>query len=239
MRRIGALLFAAAGACWGLTPYQSKSFVGNPADWSGYHYNGSLTQSGNALTTGTSGSLIFGDDSRTQSEVRSNIRYTQVGGSYWTYIRASSDALFNVAGGYIQGTFYAIEVNCSNPGSQYVAMWKSVAGSVSALSSAQYVCHDNMDVRVVLRNGWWILGYLDGNHLLYSSDLSIASGRSGTGVSVAPGGNGISSLQMADIETIQPPQPSLGKRPAKAVLTLLSSAKLGHALVGEAITYIG
>jgi hypothetical protein len=87
------LALALAPLCFGgLTNPLVSNTLTAPADWSFFFANGSMTETADGLTSGTNGSLIYGVSLPSNYEVRSRYKLTNNGGSYVTYVRASSDA---------------------------------------------------------------------------------------------------------------------------------------------------
>jgi len=124
------LLFIAAHACFAqLTGIVSNNFVA-PADWSWWVGNGSLSETVNGLTSASNGSLVYaGSVPSPHYELRAKYRIASSGGSYVTYLRATTNANLHAN----TGSFYAAELtnlsviggNCTGT----LKLWRRDAGT--------------------------------------------------------------------------------------------------------------
>lgn len=152
---IRAALFAAA--CSALfaayTYYLTDTLTSiNTTNWT---QNGTLTAGSGGLTSSNAngGSLISKvavPDGTSDYEVRTTLTLAQSGGTYVTYLRASSNAL---SGPAVAGTAYAFEVqNPTFSGSACtatLASYKIISGSVTTLSSTTIPCSNGMIIRAI------------------------------------------------------------------------------------------
>ena len=101
------LALALAPLCFGgLTNPLVSNTLTAPADWSFFFANGSMTETADGLTSGRRLADLRREPCQVTYEVRSRYKLTNNGGSYVTYVRASSDANLHAN----TGTFYAIEI---------------------------------------------------------------------------------------------------------------------------------
>src|SRR5579872_2485000 len=150
-RAFAAALLIAAPALFGQYTYyytdQLTSY--NPSDWT---LNGVTGFGPGGMTTQSSygGSAIYVPYASSYSEVKTTLTLTHSGGSYITYLLASSNAL---SGPLASGTAYAFEVqNPTFSGSSCsatLAGYKIISGSVTALASTTIPCSNGMTVRAV------------------------------------------------------------------------------------------
>ncbi|MGB6944394.1 MAG: hypothetical protein WBE37_18480, partial [Bryobacteraceae bacterium] len=187
----------------------------NTSNWT---QNGTLTAGSGGLTSSNSngGSLISKvavPDGSSNYEVKTTLTLAQSGGTYVTYLRASSNAM---SGPGAAGTSYAFEVqNPTFSGSACVAgfaAYKIVSGSVTTLGATSIPCHNGMTIRVIgtgLANQMAL--YVD-NVLIYDwQDSTIATGQPGVGVRGAPSGNSIAEVQLGGIYAGAPTMPPVNE----------------------------
>jgi hypothetical protein len=144
-------------------------------------------------------------------EVRTTLTLAQSGGTYLTYLRATSNAQF--ASGNT-GTFYVAEI--ANPtfsnGSCTATLhfYKQVNGTVEGPLNSEgiYNCHSGMVVRTVMLAGAAVEVFVDNKFInsYYDQEANpISSGQPGVGVIGAPSGNGISAIDIGHLCTTPPP----------------------------------
>ena len=185
---IGAAVVAAAcsAAFATYTYYYTDGLTSiNTSNWT---ENGTLTAGSGGLTSSNSngGSLISKvavPDGSSNYEVKTTLTLTQSGGTYVTYLRASTNAM---SGPAPAGTTYAFEVqNPTFSGSACtatMASYKIINGSVTTLATTTIPCNNGMTVRAIytaLSNQ--IIVYVNGGIYLLTADSSIASGQPGVG----------------------------------------------------------
>jgi RHS repeat-associated protein len=192
----------------------------NTSNWT---ENGTLTAGSGGLTSSNSngGSLISKvavPDGSSNYEVKTTLTLTQSGGTYVTYLRASSNAM---SGPAAAGTTYAFEVQ--NPTfsgsacSATLAGYRIVSAAVTALASTTIPCSNGMTVRAVytaLSNQ--IVVYVNNVLYYWIQDSTISSGKPGVGVRAAPSGNSIAEVQLGGIYTgapTMPPTDQIGSSP--------------------------
>jgi hypothetical protein len=185
----------------------------NTSNWT---QNGTLSAGSGGLTSSNSsgGSLISKisvPDGTSNYEVKTTLTLTSSGGTYVTYLRASSNAM---SGPSAAGTTYSFELQ--NPTfsgstcSATLAGYKIISGSVTAISSATVPCSNGMTIRAVYTNKSNQIAVFV-NNLMYwwDVDSSISSGQPGIGVRGAPSGNSISEVQIATMYSGAPNGPTL------------------------------
>ena len=177
--------------------------------------NGNLTAGAGGLTSSVTngGSLISKvavPDGSSNYEVETTLTLTQSGGTYVTYLRASTNAM---SGPALAGTAYAFEVqNPTFSGSACSALlegYQIVNGSETPISSAAIPCNNGMTVRAIytaVNN--LIAVYV--NNVFYSEiqNAVITSGKPGVGVRGAPAGNSIAQVQLGGIYVGTPVLPT-------------------------------
>jgi hypothetical protein len=202
-----SLMFAAAAA--GAYTYYSTDDFSNGMDPGKWQTNGTLGVSGGLLTTtdANGGSIISIEnvpDGTSEYEAKMTLRLAGSGGSYVTYLRASSDARLSPSGS--TGTFYAFEVQSptitSSGCSATLKGYKVVNGVSTLLIMSSIYCRDGMVVRAIAR-GNYLLAWID--NLRYGMiDNDIAAGKAGAGVYGAPAGNGASAIQLGPADRTAP-----------------------------------
>jgi hypothetical protein len=209
-------------AALGLTPafaqapqnyaYEYPSLL-NPYNSSLWTSNGTSTPSNNMYTSSATngGSLILNQGIAAPSicyEVRFTLNLNGSGGNYFVYLRASSNAQF---GSTATGTFYAVEItNPTLANGSYTATlnyYKVVNGTVTHLGNDPVYPNAGATVfRIVMIQGNGIDVYQ--NNLFWNSyyDTSspITGGQPGVGVSAAPSGNGITAIDIGQLDTTPP-----------------------------------
>jgi RHS repeat-associated protein len=189
----------------------------NTSNWT---ENGTLTAGTGGLTSSATdgGSLISKvavPDGTSNYEVKTTLTLTQSGGTYITYLHASSNAM---SGPAPTGTTYAFEVqNPTFSGSSCsatLAGYKIINGAVTALAAVTIVCHNGVTIRAVYTsNDTQLVVYVDNVDVWWASDASIASGQPGIGVRGAPSGNSIAQVQLGpryDGTPVMPPTNEIG-----------------------------
>ena len=149
-----AVFATASAALFGAyTYYYTDSLTSiNTTYWT---QNGTLTAGSGGLTSSTTdgGSLISKvavPDGSSNYEVNTTLTLTQSGGTYVTYLRASSNAL---SGPAPAGTAYAIEVQ--NPTfsggacTATLAAYKIISGAVTSLATTTIGCINGLNVRAI------------------------------------------------------------------------------------------
>ncbi len=167
---------------------------------------GSYTMGGSGFTStdASNGGTLLASSPGGRGEVQNWLTLAASGGTYTSYLLASSDAQL---GSVTTGTFYAAEVQ--NPTftggvcTATLAAYKVVNGSVTALGSTSIPCRSGMVVRLVATSNG-IAVYADGLLYLQSSDTGIGSGAAGLGVRGAPAGNSIAQSQIGPLDTLAP-----------------------------------
>ena len=145
------------------TYYYSDSLTSiNATNWT---QNGSVSGSASGLTATTTngGSLISKVAVAANYEVKATVTLAASGGSYVTYIRATSNAQ---SGPALAGTAYAVELQ--NPtissgictGATLTA-YQIVSGHSTTLSSSAVPCHSGMVLRTVLIAAGALITYID------------------------------------------------------------------------------
>src|SRR5262249_33479916 len=140
-------------------------------------------------------------------EVRTTLALTSSGGSYITYLRADNGSI--LASGNT-GTFYAAEL--ANPSISGGSCWATLniykqtgAGTLTVLATTSVACHNGMVMRTVMGQGSGIIVYLDNTWSLSSYDGNpIGAGQPGVGVFGAPGGNGITAIDIGHCDLTTP-----------------------------------
>ncbi|HYL35376.1 MAG TPA: hypothetical protein VEV17_05650, partial [Bryobacteraceae bacterium] len=186
----------------------------NPYNSSQWSATGSNNASSNMYTSSASngGSLIFTSSLPAPSnsyEVRTTLTLTSSGGNYLTYLRASYGSL--LASGN-NGTFYAIEIaNPTISGSSCTAtlnIFKQTgANTLINPYSGPINCHNGMVVRAVVIPANAVAVYIDNRFYTswgWGDSSPITGGQPGVGVSGAPSGNGISTIDIGHLDTIAP-----------------------------------
>jgi YD repeat-containing protein len=209
-----SVIFAAAcSALLGTYPYYFTDTLSsiNTSNWT---ENGTLTAGSGGLTSSNSngGSLISKvavPDGTSNYEVKTTLTLTQSGGTYVTYLRASSNAL---SGPAVAGTAYAFEVqNPTFSGSACtatLAMYKIVSAVVTSLGSTGIPCQNGMTIRAIYTaRGNQIMLYVNNVPVFGTVDSSITSGQPGIGVRGAPAGNSIAEVQLGGIYAGVPSMP--------------------------------
>jgi RHS repeat-associated protein len=180
--------------------------VSNSTNWTA---NGvTLTYNAPGLTTtdANGGSLISTTavTNLSEYEVSTTLNVAASGGTYVTYLGASSNAL---SGPSAQGTYYAVEIQ--NPvvnGASCVAtmaIYQKDASGITLHSSFPVPCHSGMVVRTVLRSSW-IIVYLDGVGYYNLWLPSPAAGQPGVGVRAMPAGNSLARVDLGAADTTNP-----------------------------------
>lgn len=129
------------------------------------------------------------------------------GGTYITYLRATSDAL---SGPALAGTFYALEVQ--NPTfsngvcTATLALYRQQGGTNTQIFAYTIACHNGMVVRSAAGAGWLMI-YLDDGTYYWLPESSIATGQPGIGARDTPDGNGVSEVDLGPWDRIAPGTP--------------------------------
>ncbi len=220
-RSFVALLFLFVGVGFAAYQYYYSDTLTtiNLTNWT---QNGSVTATSGGLTatTANGGSLIS-----TKSvpggfaayEVKVTLTLTASGGTYVSYLRASTDA---ETGPAAQGTFYSVELQnptfsgptCSAP----LALKKRASGTVTVLTSTIVSCHSGMTIRSVGTMGsilGTIIVYVDNAPIIQNFDMSITTGQPGIGAFATPAGNSIARVDLGPLDQVAPgtiPQGSIG-----------------------------
>ena len=208
-----AIFAAACSALFGTYTYYFTDTLTsiNTSNWT---QNGTLTAGSGGLTSSNSngGSLISKvavPDGSSNYEVKTTLTLTQSGGTYVTYLRASSNAM---SGPAAAGTAYAFEVqNPTFSGSACtatLAMYKIVSAVVTTIGTTTIPCWNGMTIRAVYTaQANQIILYVNNVGLFGTSDSSIASGKPGIGVRGAPAGNSIAQVKLGGIYNGTPTMP--------------------------------
>ena len=138
-------------------------------------------------------------------EVRYTLALNAAGGNYIVYLRATPNAEVATS----TGTFYAVEMANPNLSLGYYSatlnIIKCVNGSSSTVHSNTVYPSNGSVVRVVFTAANGIYVYINNEYWSSWSDSSpIASGQPGVGVSGAPSGNGMSTIDIGHLDTIAP-----------------------------------
>jgi RHS repeat-associated protein len=185
--------------------YYSDTLTGITTSWT---QNGVLTAGSGGLTSAdtTGGSLISKvavPDGTSDYEVKTVLTLSASGGTYVTYLAATSNALSPTS----TGSYLAVELQ--NPTfsgtacSAQLAVYHGTAGpSVTLLSTMTVPCHTGMILRAV-RKSSTIFVYLD-NLLYVSLTEPNASGQPGVGVRSAPAGNAIARVDLGPLDRVAP-----------------------------------
>lgn len=194
--------------------YEYPSLL-NPYSSSQWTSNGTNSAATNMYTSSSStgGSLIFNSSVAAPSncyEVRFTLNLNSAGGNYLVYLRASSNALYT--GSTATGTFYAVEItNPTLANGYYTATlnyYKVVSGAVTHLGNDTIYPNGGASVfRIVMIQGNGIDVYQNNvfwNSYYDSSGSPITSGQPGVGVSAAPSGNGITAIDIGQLDTTAP-----------------------------------
>ena len=205
-----ALLGSAAFAAY-VYYYSDTLTTINASNWT---QNGSVsaTSSGLTATTGIGGSLISKvavPDGSSQYEVKVTLALAASGGTYVSYLRASTNAMSGPAAP--QGTYYSVELqnptfsggNCSAT----LAVNKRVSNAVTVLSSTVVACQNGMTIRSVYSSGNLlapILVYVNNFLYLQVQDSSITSGQPGIGAFGTPAGNSIARVDLGPLDRVAP-----------------------------------
>jgi len=195
------------------TYYYTDSLTSiNTSNWT---ENGTLTAGSGGLTSSNTdgGSLISKvsvPDGSSNYEVKTVLTLTQSGGTYVTYLRASTNAL---SGPTAAGTAYVFEVQ--NPTfsgascSATLGVYKLISNAVTSLASTTIPCNNGMTIRAIYTAiGGQIVAYVNNIAYFWTEDSSIASGQPGIGVRGAPTGNSIAEVQLGGIYVGNPVFPS-------------------------------
>jgi RHS repeat-associated protein len=210
MRRLGwVVLLAAAPLFATYTYYFSDTLTSITSNWTA---NGVLTTGSSGLTSiNTNGGSLISNVAvpapSNQYEVKTTLTLTQSGGSFITYLRASSNAQY--ASGNT-GTYYAVVLNPTFSGSTCTASFsivKSVVGVITVLTSGTVPCRNGMVIRSVYTNNTspgQMIVYFDTTGFGYAVESSITGGQPGIGVSSSPAGNSISRVDLGPLDTVAP-----------------------------------
>jgi hypothetical protein len=129
-----------------------RSPPSTPSNWT---QNGTLTAGSGGLTSSNTngGSLISKvsvPDGTSDYEVKTTLTLTQSGGTYVTYLRATSNAM---SGPALAGTTYAFEIQnptFSGPAcTATLASYKIISGAATALGTTSVPCSSTTTVRAV------------------------------------------------------------------------------------------
>ncbi len=159
------------------------------------------------------GSLIYklaAPDGSSNYEVKTILTLKNTGGTYVTYLRATSNAMSGPTD--LAGTSYAFEVqNPTFNGSACTATLvakRIVSAALTSLGSTTIPCHDGVAIRVIytaISN--LIAVYVDNILYFMIQDSTIRSGQPGIGVRGAPGTNSIKEVQLFGIYAGSPTMP--------------------------------
>jgi RHS repeat-associated protein len=186
--------------------YFSDTFTSNDGHWT---QNGTVTLGSGLTSSATNGGSMISNvavpDGTSNYEVRTRLGLTTSGGTYTTYLRATSNALH---GSTSQGSFYAVEVqNPTFSGSSCSAtgvIYSVVSGTVTQLTSNTIPCQNGVVLRVVVTPST-IAVYVNGTEYMFTSATSgPASGQPGVGVRGAPAGNCIAEADLGPVFTQAP-----------------------------------
>ena len=216
MRRALLLLaFITTTQAQSLTQYYAENFTTSGLNAGAWHpINGALWATASGLTHPAHGSIISSlavPDGTSEYEVRTTYKLLQSGGSYITYLRATSDASLYAN----TGTFFAVEVKDvvvnGSSCTANVVFWKRQNGTSSPLSTQPIDCQNTLELRSIMRNGhiYVVRGGAWGHPLVGYHDITIPSGRPGVGVSGAPAANGIPSIILLTADRQAPSQPGI------------------------------
>jgi hypothetical protein len=189
-----------------LNPYSSSQWTSNGTN--------SVSTGMYTSSASTGGSLIFSPAIAAPSncyEVHFKLNLASPSGTYIAYLRASSNALYK-SGTTATGTFYAVEItNISNAQGYYTATFnyvKSVNGTVTSMGSDNFFPNTaaTTDVRIVMiqGNGWAIYVNNVFWNSAYDSSSPITTGQPGVGVAGAPSSNGITAIDIGQLDTTPP-----------------------------------
>jgi hypothetical protein len=189
------------------TYYYTDSLTSISGKW---NQNGSVTASSSGLTaTSTSGgSLIYSGTMpgpAGEYEVAMTLTLTASGGTYVSYLNASSNAL---SGPSNAGTYYDVELQ--NPTfsggtcSATLALNKNGSGGVSTLTSTTVSCHSGMVIRAVHTISSQLIVYVDNVTFLYAGDSELTSGQPGVGARGTTSGNSIALARLGQLDTVAP-----------------------------------
>ncbi|HXI43336.1 MAG TPA: hypothetical protein VNH83_25370, partial [Bryobacteraceae bacterium] len=152
IRTIGLLLLLAAAVFGGYTYYYTDALTSiNGTNWT---QNGSLTATSGGLTSTTAngGSLIYIPVQQINPngyEVKTTLTLSSTagGGTYVTYLRATSNA---ISGPAPNGTYYSVELQdpTGTPtGSATLSVYKRVSGVITTLGTTTVSRHNGMTIR--------------------------------------------------------------------------------------------
>ncbi len=180
----------------------------NTTNW---NQNGSVTATAGGLTatSANGGSLISKvsvPDGTSQYEVKTTLTLATSGGTYISYLRASTDAM---SGPTPQGTYYSVELqNPTFSGSNCIATLvvnKRLNGAVSLVFQQPVYCINGMAIRSVIRNdGTILITCIAASMVIRLSDTSITAGKGGVGGLNMPAGNSIARADLGPLDTVGP-----------------------------------
>ncbi|HXJ39105.1 MAG TPA: hypothetical protein VNH18_07490, partial [Bryobacteraceae bacterium] len=221
IRTIGLLLLLAAAVFGGYTYYYTDALTSiNGTNWT---QNGSLTATSGGLTSTTAngGSLIYIPVQQINPngyEVKTTLTLSSTagGGTYVTYLRATSNA---ISGPAPNGTYYSVELQdpTGTPtGSATLSVYKRVSGVITTLGTTTVSRHNGMTIRAVSvvavpGNGSPEALYVYVDNIAYFAPLtidgSIPSGQPGIGIfGITPSGSSISNVQIGPQDVLAPGQ---------------------------------
>ncbi len=149
-------------------------------------------------------------DGSSNYEVKTVLTPTQSGGTYVTYLRASTNAL---SGPTAAGTAYVFEVQ--NPTfsgascSATLGVYKLISNAVTSLASTTIPCNNGMTIRAIYTAiGGQIVAYVNNIAYFWTEDSSIASGQPGIGGAERPLATASQEVQLGGIYVGNPVFPS-------------------------------
>ncbi len=215
MKRLNLLaccLFLAPAAFGQYSYWYNETF--NPSYSSNWTVNGTVTTHTTGLgdtSSSSAGSLISTltipnnpPETAGSYEVKTTLNLSASGGTYVTYLDATSNAL--ITSGSATGTFYAVEFTPTFTGSicsLSINIYKSLSGTVTSLASGTAACSSTTAIRTVRAWNWFHV-YVNAIDSLWAYDTDIANGQAGVGVAGAGYPNTIASANLGEIIVVSP-----------------------------------
>ena len=192
--------------------YYNETFSSSSLPPTNWTENGSLTAGSSGLTESSGiGSLISNQTVPYTSpatagmyEVKTTLNLTVSGGTYISYLDASTNAL---SGSSPVGTFYSVEVTptfTDGVCNAAVTLKKTVSGSVTSLNFGVVACAATTTIRAVRAQSSLIAVFVNSVYTFYAIDSSISTGQPGVGVSDTPSGNSMVSASLGELDVVAP-----------------------------------
>ena len=210
-------LFLLAAPSWGAYQYYLTDNLGNidPLKWTTAGV-AQASQAGFAASDTAGGSLISRipiPDGTSEAEVRTTLKLTASGGTYTSFLQASSDARTSGVG---SGTYLAFEMqnpkfDSTGKCTANFALMRSVNGSLSLVTSFPHPCRNGMTLRMAV-HGNIVLLWLDEDSPVEFAIPASGVGQPGIGSYGVRPGMGFPRYNWAHWRARSPPRP-IRRRP--------------------------